>query len=430
VRTPLRSADGILGLLAAHGISTLGTSMSFLAIPWFVLVTTGSATATGLAVFAEMMPYVLVQALGGPLVDRYGPWRVSVHTDLVAALAMGVIPALHVLGGLSLPVLLGAVAVAGAFRGAGDVARRVLLPRVTQVSGMSLERASGLHDGTRRLAGLLGSPLAGVLIAIASAPVVVAVDAATFLVSAGLVAAIPKEGRGTDEEGDAEATGESYLSHLREGLAYLRRDRLLLGMAAMIVVTNLLDQAFAAVLLPVWVRQELGSPVALGTIGACFGVGAVAGNALMAWLGPRLPRRIPFAISFLICGAPRFVALAWLTELSPVLAVAILAGLGAGGINPALGAASYERVPARLQARVLGAVGALAWLGIPFGGLVGGGLMDAFGLRVALLACGAVYFLATMSPFVFPAWRQMERGAAPALDPEGGRCTATAISSS
>lgn len=415
MRNPFRSADGVLGLLAAHGISTLGTSMSFLAIPWFVLVTTGSATATGLVVFAEMMPYVLVQALGGPLVDRYGPWRVSVRTDVVAALAMGLIPAFHVVGGLSLPLLLVAVAVAGAFRGAGDVARRVILPQVTHVSGMSLERTSGLHDGTRRLAGLLGSPLAGVLIAIVSAPAVVAVDAVTFLVSAGLIAAIPKEARGTDEDSRTESTGESYLSHLQEGLTYLRRDRLLLGMAAMIVVTNLLDQAFASVLLPVWVRQELGSPVALGTIGACFGLGAVAGNGLMAWLGPRLPRRIPFAISFLICGAPRFVALAWFTQLSPVLAVAILAGFGAGGINPALGAASYERVPARLQARVLGAVGALAWLGIPFGGLLGGGLMEAFGLRFALLACGAAYFLATLSPFVFPAWRQMERGAAPSL---------------
>ena len=399
-------------LLAAHGISTLGTGMSFLAIPWFVLVTTGSATATGLAVFAEMMPYVLVQALGGPLVDRFGPWRMSVRTDLVAAAAMGLIPLLHVLGWLSLPLLLCAVAVAGAFRGAGDVARRVLLPRVATASEMSLERASGLHDGTGRLAGLLGSPLSGVLIAFTSAPAVVAVDAATFLASAGLVASLP---RTADAAREPEASGESYLSHLKEGLSYLRRDRLLLGIVAMIIVTNLLDQAFASVLLPVWVRAKLGSPVALGTIGACFGLGAVGGNALMAWLGPRLPRRLPFAISFLVCGAPRFLALAFLSQLPPVLVVAVLAGLGAGGINPALGAAEYERVPARLQARVLGAVGALAWLGIPFGGLVGGGLLEAFGLRVALLACGSIYFLATLAPFVFPAWRQMERGAAPAL---------------
>ncbi|HNX32186.1 MAG TPA: hypothetical protein PKM35_11280, partial [Holophaga sp.] len=64
---PAPRNDGLLGLLAAHGLSMLGTCMSFLAIPWFVLAATGSATTTGLVTCAEMLPYVLVQGLGGPL---------------------------------------------------------------------------------------------------------------------------------------------------------------------------------------------------------------------------------------------------------------------------------------------------------------------------------------------------------------------------
>jgi len=405
---PLRKTDAVLGLLTAHGISTLGTCMSFLAIPWFVLVSTGSATTTGLVTLAEMLPYVLVQALGGPLVDRAGPRRTSIVTDLVAALAMGLVPACHATQMLSLPLLLGAVAVAGAFRGAGDVARSVLLPRVSTQAGVALERASGLFDGVGRLASLLGAPLAGVLITVSSAPAVLAVDAGTFLLSALLVAVSVPASRVVDPQPRVEA---SYLGELREGFAYLRGDRLLLGIAAMIVVTNLLDQAYASVLLPVWVRQELGSPMVLGTISGCFGIGAVAGNALMAWLAPRLPRRLPFAISFLVCGAPRFLVLAFGSSLSPVLGIALLSGLGAGGINPALGAAEYERVPVLLQARVLGAIKALAWAGIPFGGLLGGGLVEGFGLLPALGVCGSVYFLATLAPFVFPVWRQMERRA-------------------
>lgn len=406
---PLRQGDGVLGLLAAHGISMLGTCMSFLAIPWFVLVTTGSATTTGLVTFAEMLPYVLVQGLGGPLVDRIGPWRTSVMTDLVAAMAMGLVPISYAAQLLSLPLLITAVAVAGAFRGAGDVARRVLLPRVSKPAELALDRASGLYDGIGRLAGLIGGPLAGVLIAVSSAPIVLAVDAGTFAVSALLVATLACRVLPTDAVSPEVLNGASYATHLREGFDYLRRDRLLLGIAAMIVVTNLLDQAYASVLLPVWVRQELGSPIALGTISAFFGMGAVAGNALMAWASPRLPRRLPFAVSFLICGAPRFLVLAFAARLSPVLAIALLSGIGAGGLNPALGAVEYERVPAHLQARVLGTISALAWAGIPFGGLFGGGLADAFGLHTALLACGIAYLIATLAPFVFPAWRQMER---------------------
>ncbi len=316
---PAPRNDGLLGLLAAHGLSMLGTCMSFLAIPWFVLAATGSATTTGLVTCAEMLPYVLVQGLGGPL--------------------------------------------------------------------------------------------AGVLLAVSSAPGVLAVTAAAFLLSALFMGGIVRPTLPVPETTERAQDGVSYAAHLAEGIAFIRRDRLLLGIVGMVAATNLLDQAYAAVLLPSWVRRELGSPLALGVITGFFGIGAVAGNALMAWLAPRLPRRLPFALCCLLCGPPRFLVLALAFRQSPVLAAALLCGLGAGGINPVLGAVEYQRIPARLQARVLGTLNALAWAGIPFGGLFGGGLADGFGLRPVLFACGALYLLAALAPFLFPAWRGMEREA-------------------
>ena len=108
-----RKGVGLLGLLAANGISLTGTSMSLLALPWFVISMTGRATTIGLVTLAEMLPYVLVLGLGGPLVDRIGPWRTSVVTDLVAAAAMGLVPLAHAAHALSLPVLVFSVAIAG-----------------------------------------------------------------------------------------------------------------------------------------------------------------------------------------------------------------------------------------------------------------------------------------------------------------------------
>lgn len=140
-----------------------------------------------------------------------------------------------------------------------------------------------------------------------------------------------------------------------------------------------------------------------------MGLGAVAGNAVVTWLGPRLPRRLTYAAGFFAGGAPRFVALALASSVAPVLAVVFVAGLGVGGISPIVGAVEYERVPRHLQARVLGAVGASAWAGIPFGSLAGGLAVSAFGVRPALLAAGTIYALATLAPFVFPVWRQMDR---------------------
>jgi MFS family permease len=256
---------------------------------------------------------------------------------------------------------------------------------------------------------MIGAPLAGVLIAATSAPFVIAVDAATFVVSAVLVGVyVPRSAQPGPRPADEEPPG-SYLAALREGFAHLRGDRLLLGIAVMVAVTNLLDQAFASVLAPVWSKDVTGNAVALGLMSAVLGLGAVAGNALTTWLGPRLPRRLTFAWGFLVGGSPRFFALAALSSVSPVLAVSFVAGLGVGGINPILGAVEYERVPRHLQTRVLGALGATAWAGIPVGALLGGVLVDGLGLRGALITAGTAYLLTTLAPFMFPAWRGMDR---------------------
>lgn len=408
MRAATRPGLGLAGLLAAQSLALLGTGMTFIVLPWLAMGSGGNATAMGLVTMAELLPYVLVLGLGGPLVDRLGHWRTSVASDLAAAAALAVVPLAAAAGRFSLPVLAASVAAAGALRGAGDVARQVLLPRAAGAAAMPLERAAGLFDGAGRLAGLVGAPIAGAMIAATSAPAALAAVAACFLVSAIAVALLVER----MEQAIGSGPRRSYLKELGEGLAFIGRDRLLLGIVAMLVATNLLDQAYGSVLLPIWAKENLGSPLALGTVAAVAGCGSVAGNALLAWLGPRLPRRPTFALSFLAAGAPRFLVLALSPRLAPVLAVAAVSGLGAGGLNPPLSAVEYERVPPALRARVLGTIKALAWAGMPFGGLLGGRLADSLGLRAALAACGAAYLTATLAPFAFPSWKGMEREAA------------------
>lgn len=417
--TPPGRRRGLGGLLAAVGVSLLGTRMSLLALPWFVLTTTGSATRTGFVAFAEMAPYVAVQALGGPLVDRLGAWRTSVATDAVAALFVGAVPALAAIHALSFGALSALVAVAGAVRGAGDSARDVMVPGAGEMADLPIERSSGLYDGVSRLATLVGAPLAGVLVLATSALGVLAIDAVTFAASAVLVAVlVPPSVQPERRSAGSGRRLHAYASELGEGFRFLGGERLLLAIAAMVLVTNFVDQAGTAVLTPVWAHDVAHSALALGLIGGVFSLGAVAGNAVTTWLGPRLRRRhLTYAVGFVLAGAPRFVALAIAATVSPVLAVVLVGGFGAGGINPILGAVEYERVPRHLQARVLGAVGASAWAGIPFGSLAGGFAVSAFGLRPALVAAAILYFIATLTPFCFPVWRTMDRRPAQSTQP-------------
>lgn len=113
-----RRRVGVYALVSAYFVSVGGTAMSALAIPWPVLTTTGSASRTGLVVFAEMTPYVVVQAISGPWVDRAGAHRSATWGNAAAAAAVGAIPVLQAANLLSIGALLGLVAAAVTFAAA------------------------------------------------------------------------------------------------------------------------------------------------------------------------------------------------------------------------------------------------------------------------------------------------------------------------
>jgi MFS family permease len=395
-------------LISAYVVSVAGTSMSALAVPWLVLTTTGSAAQTGFVVFAQLLPYVAAQLLAGPLVDRLGLRRAYIGGNALGAVGVGVIPVCHVLGVLTFPVLVALVTAAGLFRGIADCAQGPLVPATAELGGIPMERAAGLNSGANRAALLLGAPLAGVLVTLFGSPVVVAIDAGTFAVAAVIAATwlrVPEP-----ERSAAGGSGlRRYLGELGEGLRFVRGDRLLLGMITMIAVTNLLDQGLAEVMVPVWVREEIGSAAALGLISGVAGGGAVLGSLLGAWLAPKLPRWQMFSVSFLLSGAPRFMVLALSDSLVLTLVVWFVADVFSGTINPILGAVTYERIPPDLRARVLGVVRSTAWLGLPFGALAGGWFTEAWGVHTALWVFGGAYLVTTLAPFVFPAWRELDR---------------------
>jgi MFS family permease len=424
-------------LIGGYLVSVLGTAMSELAIPWFVLTSTGSAAKTGIVAFAELAPYVLMQVLAGPIVERVGLRRSFVWGNSAAALAVGAVPVMYAFGGLSLGVLIALVAIAGAVRGSADCANSALVPATAAIGRIPLERAAGLNATANRSGLLLGAPLGGLLVTLTNAPTVVLLDAITFAIAAfavaifvrgvgpePAVAAVPTAGLTVEAEHDPVAAAypamrrpsparesalRRYGRDLAEGLRFISHDRLLLGIVTMVAVANLLDQGISAVLLPVWVRQELHSAAALGVIGGALGIGEVGGALLGAWLGPRLPRRALYGVGFLLGAAPRFIVLVLATTISPVLVIYVMAGLFGGSINSVIGATSYERIPTHLQPRVLGVIRASAWLGMPFGALVAGFAVEATNLRAAILIAGVCYFATTLAPFIFPAWRDMRR---------------------
>lgn len=414
-----RSVRSLAGLLSAMAVSLTGTRVSAIALPWFVLSTTGSAAQTGLVAFCEMAPYVAVKAFAGPVVDRVGPRVVSWTTDSLSAAAAAAIPLLYVLDALGFPLLLALVMVIGAARGPGDLAKEVMVPEAAEHARVPLERATALAGVTDRLAQTAGPAAGGALVAVFGPPTGLALIAASFALGSVVVALLlPRRmGRAASAAPDAhdgagrDGAGHGYWRRLGEGFGFLRRQPMLLTVVVMVGITNLLDAAFTAVLVPVWARDSGYGPMAIGLTGSITGITAVAGSLVAAAAAHRLPRRTVFFLGFLVAGAPRFLVLAAGAPLWLVLAVFAAGGIGAGFLNPILGAVAYELVPRPLLGRVWALTDSLAWAGIPLGGLLAGVAVGAVGLVPSLLAAGAAYFLTTSLAGLRPEWRQLERPA-------------------
>lgn len=403
----------LYGWLTAEAISLTGTRVSMVALPWFVLTTTGSATKTGLVALAEMLPLVLLKVLGGPVIDRVGARRVAITCDLLSVLAVGAIPLLHEAGWLPFPVFLLLVAIAGALRGPGDAAKSALTPAVVDRAGVPMERATGLHSTVERTSGLFGAALAGGLVAWIGAADALVVDALSFGVSAAVLAWATRTLPRVQTEDADDPT--PYVARLREGWRFLRGDRVLLGIAVMVSLTNLLDIAYAAVFVPVWAEETTGSAATVGLVFATFGGAAALGAICASAWAARLPRYRTYLIAFLVCGAPRFVVFALDVPIWAVLAVCVAGGFAAGFINPILGAVIFERIPAPLTGRVTSLTTAMCFALMPFGGILGGLLIAGFGLSPALLITGAAYLAVTTLPALDPRWREIDRPSA-----EGG----------
>ncbi|AYY12874.1 MFS transporter [Actinobacteria bacterium YIM 96077] len=399
-----REPRSLYGLLAANIVSLAGTRLSMIALPWYVITSTGDAVNTGLAAFAQMTPYVLAKALAGPVVDRLGPRRVTIVAEIAGAAAIGLIPVLHAADALPFGTFLVLVALVGMASGPADGAKSAMIPAVAERAQVPLERVTGLTGTIERLASTIGAAAAGSVVAFLGAAPALAVNAVTFVFAAVIVMATAPSRYGPHTR-----VAGGYLGQFREGASFIWRDRLLRAIYMMTSITNLLDAATFSVLLPVWAHSSGRGPAEIGLLAAAFGAAAVAASMLAAAIGHRMPRRATYLASFLIAGAPRFIVLVLDVPLSTIVSVYVVSGFAAGFINPILGAVIFARIPADLVGRVSALGTSLAWAGVPFGGLAGGAITAAVGLSPALIILGIAYLVTTILPGLQRSWREMDR---------------------
>lgn len=394
----------LYALFAANAVSLVGNVFSLIAIPWFVLQTSGSAMQTGITGFVAIAPAVLAGFLGGALIDRLGYKRASILSDLASGVTTALIPLLYFTVGLEFWQLLVLVFLGSLLDAPGGTARAALLPDLAEQAGMPIERVTSLIHVIERGSRLVGAPLAGLLIGAIGTENVLWLDAASFFVSAGIVGlfiAAPATVR-------KEAESSDYFGETKEGFRFILRDKLILSIVVMVMLTNFLDTIFWGVVRPVYVKEVFGDALNLGLLTAVNGGGAVIGGLLFAAIGHRLPRHLTFVGAFMLAGM-QFWVYALHPPFAVLLVVTLITSIGAGPLNPIIGAVEFEHIPADMRGRVFGAITAGAWLAMPLGMLLGGVWTESLGTYPLLIGLGVTYFLTTLSMAFIPAMKEMNR---------------------
>lgn len=408
------SLTDLVALVAADILSRLGSVMTLTAIPWFVLVTTGSVARTGLTVFAEAVGIVIALLFGGVVVDRLPVQRASAGGDLVAGAAIVLVPVLYSTVGLSFWLLLALVFVSSLFDIPAQVARYSLLPDFAERANISFGRANAVYDALLTGSGLVGPALAGILIAWIGPSNILWIDAVSFCLSAAIVSTLLKSTTRTGGESTEQIAG--FLTHLSAGVRFVLHDSVLAPLVVFLAITNLAIGPIESVIVPVLARDLYHSAYALGWLTSAIALGALGGNAVYGVIGHRLSRRGVFAAGSLSLPLV-FAAMAWSPPLGVTIGALALLGLGLSLMNLLEYTIYFERLPAEMRARGLGLTGALTWASVPVGRVAAGLLLAALGIGAALGVFALVFFPVPLALLIARPFRVLEQR--PATEPEG-----------
>ena len=403
---PLRDRDFRL-LWAGMTVSLLGDGVYLVALAWQVYDVSNSPSALAATGIAWTLPTVILLPFGGALSDRIGRRPLMIAADLLRAAAVGVISILSLSGHLEIWHLV----VLSAMFGVGEA---LFGPSFTAIVPEILPKelllpANAIDQTMRPLAFQFAGPaLGGLLVGVWGPGSAFALNAATFLVSAGCVAFIRRRPASPPEK------PASMLDDMRDGLAYARSQTWLWGTLLAFSIAVLAFWGPWEVLVPFVIRNDLdGGAGAYGLVLAAGGLGSIAGALVIGHLGlPRRRMNLMYGCFIVSSFAIVFYGLAG--SVWHVAAIAALIGACFAVGLVIWGTMMQSLVPTEL----LGRVSAIDWMVstalAPLSFALVGPLSGQVGARETLVGAGVVSGVVLLAFYLaIPAMRDVDRSPAP-----------------
>lgn len=411
----VRLGAGYRKLYLATAVSNIGDGMAAIAYPWLATAITRNPLLIALVAAAQRLPWLFFTLPAGVITDRVDRKRAMVSMDglrFVLTLAVG-FSVLVQQGSLPAPdevqsvvgtqvglylVLLVATLLLGCAEVLRDNCNQTFLPSI--VAPEHLERANGRIWSIESAANTFIGPPIGSLLLVAAFSAPFFVDAGSFFAAAALVAAIPGTFRASGGGGAAPAGRVAWRAEMKEGFAWLWRNRLLRSMAILLGVMNL-SSNFSGALFVLFAQDVLHvTPWTFTLMGFGFALGSIAGGYIGPWLTKRWGSGTCLWVSVLSTAVTQSLT----GFLSDWWMVAVVAGLGSVlGTLWNIVTVSFRQtvIPDALLGRVNSVYRFFAWGSIPIGAALGGLVVliarafvaDDTALRIVWWVDGALTFV-------------------------------------
>jgi MFS family permease len=390
---PLRRNRDFVLLQLGQGLSTLGSTSTYVAYPLLVLALTHSPAKAGAVGFANVLPYALFALLAGVVADRVDRKRLMIAMDLVRAAAMASIVAALAAGVLTFWQVAAVAFVEGSAFVFFNIAEIGALRSV--VSRRQLPEAAATEQARYAAVTLAGPSLGGALFGLGRSLPFLG-DAVSYMGSILTLGWMRTPFQETRERDPA-----PLRTQVREGVAWLWANAYLRTTALIFAVGNF---AFSGIYLVFFVlaKRDGFSPAAIGALIAVFGGVSLAGSVAT----PRLARA--FTMRSIMVGNEWLSAAILLCAIAPGPYVLLACTLPIAFFSPSLNSVvvGYRTAitPDHLVGRVSSVARNLAQLAAPLGPLTAGLLLASFSARATMLVLGgialAVAIWTTASPSI------------------------------
>lgn len=377
--------------------SAFGDSLTPFALAFAVLSLTGSPSELGVVTLSSRLPVIVFALVGGVVGDRFSRRTIMLLTDLVRFAAQGATALVLLSGVARIWMLIVLQLVVGAGAAFFNPAAQGLLPSMIDKS--RLHQANSLLTTSRSAMSIAAVGTAGALVALAGPGWAVGVDSLTFLVSAAMLARLPRWLAAERLERKA-----GLLASVRDGMHAVGSRTWLWVWSIHGTLTNLLVVAPIFVLGPYVARTYLGGAPSWAMIGIGYTVGGLIGGFISARWRPQRPMAGGVAASLLI--VPLGFLLAWHAPLWLTVPGSMLGGVQVSIYNVLQNTTLQRDLPNELLARATSVLMLGGLVSMPIGMGLAGPIAASVGSGAVLGTAAGAALVVTLGTLAVPAaWR-------------------------